>query len=78
MRLAGTDRCVKPVLLPAPSRRAGTIVDAGGGKNARPYLDGQLDLDAMVSQTITLDDIQDAFAAMERGTVIRSVISFEQ
>jgi S-(hydroxymethyl)mycothiol dehydrogenase len=45
---------------------------------ARLYLDGRLDLDAMVSQTITLDDIQDAFGAMERGAVIRSVISFEQ
>jgi Zn-dependent alcohol dehydrogenase len=32
----------------------------------------------MVSQTITLDDVQDAFAAMERGEVIRSVICFEQ
>jgi S-(hydroxymethyl)mycothiol dehydrogenase len=42
------------------------------------YLDGRLDLDAMVSQTIRLHDVQDAFAAMERGAVIRSVISFEQ
>jgi Zn-dependent alcohol dehydrogenase len=42
------------------------------------YLDGQLDLDAMVSQMITLDDVQDAFGAMERGAVIRSVVSFEQ
>jgi S-(hydroxymethyl)mycothiol dehydrogenase len=42
------------------------------------YLDGRLDLDAMVSQTIKLDDVQEAFGAMERGAVIRSVISFEQ
>jgi Zn-dependent alcohol dehydrogenase len=41
------------------------------------YLDGRLDLDAMVSQKITLNEVQDAFAAMERGAVIRSVISFE-
>ncbi len=41
------------------------------------YLDGRLDLDSMVSQTITLDHVQDAFGAMERGAVIRSVISFE-
>jgi S-(hydroxymethyl)mycothiol dehydrogenase len=41
------------------------------------YLDGRLDLDAMVSQTITLNDVQDAFAAMERGAVIRSVIALE-
>lgn len=42
------------------------------------YLDGRLNLDAMVSQTITLNDVEDAFAAMERGAVIRSVISLER
>jgi S-(hydroxymethyl)mycothiol dehydrogenase len=39
------------------------------------YLQGQLDLDTMVSQTITLSDVDAAFSAMERGAVIRSVIS---
>jgi hypothetical protein len=33
---------------------------------------------ANVSQTITLTGVQGAFAAMERGAVIRSFISFEQ
>ncbi|MDT7570051.1 MAG: S-(hydroxymethyl)mycothiol dehydrogenase [Actinomycetota bacterium] len=40
------------------------------------YLDGRLDLDSMVSRTITLDDVPEAFAAMDRGEVIRSVITF--
>lgn len=37
---------------------------------------GQLDLDAMVSSTISLDQVNDGFRAMEAGEVIRSVISY--
>ena len=40
------------------------------------WKDGQLDLDAMITRRIKLDDINDAFGAMERGEVIRQVISF--
>jgi S-(hydroxymethyl)glutathione dehydrogenase/alcohol dehydrogenase len=36
---------------------------------------GRLDLDSMVSQTIKLDQVNDAFTAMEKGEVIRSVIT---
>jgi S-(hydroxymethyl)glutathione dehydrogenase/alcohol dehydrogenase len=35
---------------------------------------GRLDLSGMVSRTITLDEVNDAFRAMEAGEVIRSVI----
>jgi len=38
------------------------------------YLQGRLDLDAFVSETIALDDVEDAFARMERGEVLRSVV----
>lgn len=37
---------------------------------------GQLDLGAMVSRTITLDQINDSFRAMQAGEVIRSVVSY--
>ena len=37
---------------------------------------GQLDLGAMVSRTIGLDDINDSFRAMQAGEVIRSVVSY--
>ena len=37
---------------------------------------GQLNLDAMVSRTIELDEINDGFRAMQAGEVIRSVISY--
>ncbi len=41
---------------------------------AQLYLQGKLDLDAMVTQYITLDQVEEAFELMEHGNVIRSVI----
>ena len=41
------------------------------------YLDGLLDLDAMVTKTIGLDDVEAAFEDMAAGRVIRSVIVFD-
>jgi S-(hydroxymethyl)mycothiol dehydrogenase len=38
------------------------------------YLQDRLDLDAFVSETITLDDVEAAFEKMERGEVLRSVV----
>jgi S-(hydroxymethyl)mycothiol dehydrogenase len=38
------------------------------------YLEGKLDLDRFVSETITLDDVETAFVKMERGEVLRSVV----
>jgi S-(hydroxymethyl)mycothiol dehydrogenase len=38
------------------------------------YLEGRLDLDRFVSETITLDDVEEAFHKMERGEVLRSVV----
>jgi S-(hydroxymethyl)glutathione dehydrogenase/alcohol dehydrogenase len=35
---------------------------------------GKLDLGSMVSRTMHLDDINDAFKAMQAGEVIRSVL----
>ena len=43
---------------------------------AQLYLSGQLKLDEMVTQTITLNDVNAAFEAMHHGDVIRSVILF--
>ncbi len=41
------------------------------------YLGGQLQLDEMVSQTLPLERINDAFDAMNKGEVARSVIVFD-
>jgi S-(hydroxymethyl)mycothiol dehydrogenase len=40
------------------------------------YLQGRLDLDRFVSETIALDDVEEAFAKMHRGEVLRSVVVF--
>jgi len=38
------------------------------------YLQGRFDLDRFVSETIALDDVEEAFHKMERGEVLRSVV----
>jgi S-(hydroxymethyl)mycothiol dehydrogenase len=38
------------------------------------YLQGRLDLERFVSETISLDGVEDAFHKMERGEVLRSVV----
>jgi S-(hydroxymethyl)glutathione dehydrogenase/alcohol dehydrogenase len=37
---------------------------------------GKLDLEGMITKRIGLDDVNDAFAAMQAGDVIRQVITF--
>jgi len=49
-----------------PSRDFPMLVDL--------YLQGRLDLDRFVSETIGLDDVEEAFLRMERGEVLRSVV----
>jgi S-(hydroxymethyl)mycothiol dehydrogenase len=49
-----------------PSRDFPMLVDL--------YLDGRLDLDLFVSETIGLGDVEAAFARMQRGEVLRSVV----
>ena len=38
------------------------------------YQQGRLDLDAFVTETIGIDDVEAAFAKMHDGTVLRSVV----
>ncbi len=40
------------------------------------YLNGKLDLDGFVTDTIPLEGIEDAFEKMHRGEVLRSVVTF--
>jgi S-(hydroxymethyl)mycothiol dehydrogenase len=51
-----------------PSRDFGMLIDL--------YLQGRLPLAEFVTETITLDQVEDAFAAMTRGDVLRSVVVF--
>ena len=41
------------------------------------YRQGKLDLDAMVSRRARLDEVEDAFRAMEAGEVNRTVLTFD-
>jgi S-(hydroxymethyl)mycothiol dehydrogenase len=41
------------------------------------YLQGRLDLDGFVSETIGLDGVEAAFGRMQRGEVLRSVVSLK-
>ncbi len=38
------------------------------------YQQGKLDLDAFVTERITLDKVQEGFDTMNRGDVLRSVV----
>jgi len=49
-----------------PSRDFPTLIDH--------HLQGRLPLDAFVSETIGLDEVEEAFHKMERGEVLRSVV----
>lgn len=40
------------------------------------YLQGRLDLERFVSETISVNDVEEAFHRMERGEVLRSVVVF--
>jgi S-(hydroxymethyl)mycothiol dehydrogenase len=40
------------------------------------YLQGRLNLDRFVSETIPLDGVEEAFVKMQRGEVLRSVVVF--
>ena len=40
------------------------------------YKKGELKLDELISRTITLDEVNDAFDAMKTGEVARSVIQY--
>jgi S-(hydroxymethyl)mycothiol dehydrogenase len=39
------------------------------------YLQGRLDLERFVTETIGLDQVEEAFHRMQRGEVLRSVVA---
>jgi S-(hydroxymethyl)glutathione dehydrogenase/alcohol dehydrogenase len=44
---------------------------------ARLYLDGKLELGSLITRRLKLDDINEGFAAMTRGEVVRAVVTFD-
>jgi S-(hydroxymethyl)glutathione dehydrogenase / alcohol dehydrogenase len=72
---------VIPRFLITGRRIAGASFGGAKGRDRVPelvdrYLAGDLDLDSLVTRRITLDEVNDAFAAMERQEGIRTVITF--
>jgi S-(hydroxymethyl)glutathione dehydrogenase/alcohol dehydrogenase len=73
---------VVPRYLITGRRIAGASFGGAKGRDrvpelARAYLDGELDLEALISARMALDDVNEAFAAMERQEGIRSVLTFD-
>jgi len=71
---------VVPRYLITGRRIAGASFGGAKGRDQVPqlvdrYLAGELDLDAFVTGRIALDDVNDAFAAMERHEGVRTVIT---
>jgi S-(hydroxymethyl)glutathione dehydrogenase/alcohol dehydrogenase len=73
---------VVPRYLITGRRIAGASFGGAKGRDrvpelARAYLDGQLNLEALISARLPLDDVNEAFVAMERQQGIRSVLTFD-
>ena len=44
---------------------------------ARLYLEGKLELDSLITRRLRLEEINEGFAAMTRGEVVRAVVTFD-
>ena len=72
---------VIPRFLITGRRIAGASFGGAKGRDRVPelvdlYLEGKLDLESMVTRRIALDEVNDAFAAMDRHEGIRTVITY--
>jgi S-(hydroxymethyl)glutathione dehydrogenase / alcohol dehydrogenase len=71
---------VVPRYLITGRRIAGASFGGAKGRDRVPelvdlYLEGRLDLESLVTNRISLDEVNDAFAAMDRHEGIRTVIT---
>lgn len=78
---AGKEIHARPFLLVTGRSWRGTAFGGTKGRTQLPgfvdrYMSGRIRLDEMVSATMPLDEINNAFDLMHRGEVIRSVILF--
>lgn len=60
-----------------PSTYGGADIRTDFHRMVALWRSGQLDLEGMITSRLTLDDVNDAFTAMEAGEVIRQVILFD-
>ena len=79
---AGEEISTRPFQLVTGRVWKGTAFGGAKGRTDVPkivdwYMSGKIDIDAMVTHTMPLDKINDAFDLMHRGESIRSVITFD-
>lgn len=79
---AGEEISTRPFQLVTGRVWKGTAFGGARGRTDVPkivdwYMSGKIDIDAMVTHTMPLEKINDAFDLMHRGESIRSVITFD-
>ncbi len=78
---AGQEICTRPFQLITGRTWKGSAFGGVKGRSELPgyverYMNGEIELDSMVTHTMGLEDINEAFDLMHRGESIRSVIIF--
>lgn len=78
---AGEEISTRPFQLVTGRVWRGTAFGGARGRTDVPrivdwYMDGKIEIDPMITHTMPLDDINEAFALMRRGESIRSVVVF--
>ena len=78
---AGQEISTRPFQLVTGRVWRGTAFGGARGRTEVPqivdwYMDGKIEIDPMITHTMPLDDINDAFHLMHAGESIRSVITF--
>jgi len=78
---AGAEIATRPVQLVTGRIWKGTAFGGARGRTDVPkivdwYMDGKIDIDPMITQTMPLDDINKGFDMMHHGEGIRSVVKF--
>ena len=78
---AGQEISTRPFQLVTGRVWKGTAFGGAKGRTDVPkivdwYMDGKIDIDSLVTHTMPLDKINDAFDLMHKGESIRSVINF--
>ena len=79
---AGEEISTRPFQLVTGRVWKGTAFGGARGRTDVPkivdwYMSGKIDIDAMVTHTMPLENINEAFELMHKGESIRSVITFE-
>ena len=78
---AGAEIATRPFQLVTGRVWRGTAFGGAKGRRDVPnivnwYMDGKIQIDPMITHTMSLENINDAFLLMERGESIRSVVRF--